>query len=87
MSQLIIANMAAPFVLSQTGSIWLFVSIIPVEMLVVFLCLKLLGTAISFFRLFEVVLAANIATTMLGIFRKKHKFITLSSLSIRYSGR
>jgi Type IV pilin-like G and H, putative len=68
MSQLIIANVAAPFVLSQTGSILLFVSIIPVEMLVVFLCLKLLGIAISFFRLFEVVLAANIATTMLGIF-------------------
>ena len=68
MSQLIIANVAAPFVLSQTGSIWLFVSIIPVEMLVVFLCLKFSGIAINFFSLFKVVLAANITTTMLGIF-------------------
>ena len=33
MSQLIIANMAAPFFLSHTGNIWLFVSIIPVEMI------------------------------------------------------
>jgi hypothetical protein len=68
MSQLIIANVAAPFVLSQTGSIWLFVSIIPVEMLVVFLCLNFLEIDIKLFRLFEVVLVANIATTMLGIF-------------------
>jgi hypothetical protein len=68
MSQLIIANVAAPFVLSQTGSIWLFVSIIPVEMLVVFLCLKFSGIAINFSRLFRAVLVANIMTTMLGIF-------------------
>ena len=67
MSQLIVANIAAPFVLSQTGSIWLFVSIIPVEMLVIFLCLKFSGIAINFSRLFEVVLVANSATSMLGI--------------------
>jgi Type IV pilin-like G and H, putative len=68
MSQLIVANVAAPFVLSQTGSIWLFVSIIPVETLVVFLCLKFSGIAINFFRLFIAVLMTNITTSMLGIF-------------------
>ncbi len=67
MSQLIVANVAAPFVLSQTGSIWLFVSIIPVEMLVVLLCLKSSGIAINFSKLFKVVLVANIGTSMLGI--------------------
>ena len=40
MSQLIIANVAAPLVLSQTGNILVFVSIIPVEMLVLFACLN-----------------------------------------------
>jgi len=67
MSQLIIANVAAPFVLSQTGNIWLFISIIPVEMLVIFLCLKSSGIAISFSRLFLAVFVANIATSILGI--------------------
>jgi Type IV pilin-like G and H, putative len=67
MSQLIIANMAAPFFLSQTGNIWLFVSIIPVEMIVLFLCLKFAKIAISFPRLFIPVLVANIATSILGM--------------------
>jgi len=67
MSQLIIANVAAPFVLSQTGNIWLFISIIPVEMLVIFLCLKFSEIAISFSRLFIAVLVANIATSVVGI--------------------
>lgn len=67
MSQLIVANVAAPFVLSQTGSIWLFVSMIPVEMLVIFLCFKFSGIAINFSRLFRAVLVANIWTSMLGI--------------------
>ncbi|MEG4498911.1 type IV pilin-like G/H family protein [Microcoleus sp. F10-C6] len=67
MSQLIVANVAAPFFLSQTGNIWLFVSIIPVEMIVVFLCLKSAEIAISFPRLFIAVLVANIATSILGI--------------------
>ncbi len=67
MSQLIIANVAAPFVLSQTGNILVFVSIIPVEMLVIFMCLKVLGIAISFSRLLIAVLVANIATSIVGI--------------------
>jgi Type IV pilin-like G and H, putative len=67
MSQLIIANVAAPFVLSQTGNILLFVSIIPVEMAVIFLCLKSSEDAISFSRLFIPVLVANIATSIVGI--------------------
>ncbi|MDQ2098275.1 MAG: type IV pilin-like G/H family protein [Tychonema bourrellyi B0820] len=67
MSQLIIANVAAPFVLSQTGSILLFVSIIPIEMFVLFLCLKSSGIAITFPRLFIAVLVTNIATSILGI--------------------
>lgn len=67
MSQLIIANVAAPFVLSQTGNILVFVSIIPVEMLVIFLCLKSSKIAISFSRLLIAVLVANIATSVVGI--------------------
>jgi Type IV pilin-like G and H, putative len=67
MSQLIVANVAAPFVLSQTGNILLFVSIIPVEMAVIFLCLKSSEDAISFSRLFIPVLVANIATSVVGI--------------------
>ncbi len=40
MSQVIVADITAPFFLSQTGNILVFFSIIPVEMLVIFLCLK-----------------------------------------------
>ncbi len=58
---------AAPFVLSQTGNILVFVSIIPVEMLVIFLCLKSSEIAISFSRLFIAVVVANIATSVVGI--------------------
>lgn len=67
MSQLIIANVAATYVLSQTGNILIFVSIIPVEMLFIFLCLKSLEIAISFSRLLIAVLVANIATSIVGI--------------------
>lgn len=67
MYQLIIANVAAPFVLSQTGNILVFVSIIPVEMLVIFLCLKFSEITIDLSRLFITVLVANIATSLVGI--------------------
>jgi hypothetical protein len=67
MSQLIVANVAAPFVLSQTGNILLFVSIIPIEMVVIFLCLRFSEDAISFSRLFIPVLVANITTSIVGI--------------------
>jgi hypothetical protein len=44
-----------------------FVSIIPVEMLVIFLCLKSSEIAIGFSTLFVAVLVANIATSIVGI--------------------
>lgn len=67
MSQVIVADVAAPVVLSQTGNIWVVVSIIPVEMLVIFLCLKSSEIALGFSRLFVAVLVANIATSIVGI--------------------
>jgi len=67
MSQLIIANVAAPFLLSNTGNIWIFISIIPVEMLVIFLFFKLSEITIRFSRLFIAVFVANTATSILGI--------------------
>jgi Type IV pilin-like G and H, putative len=67
MSQLIIANIAAPFVLSKTGNIFIFLSIIPVEMLVIWVCFKRSEITISFSRLFIAVLVANTATSILGI--------------------
>ncbi|MFB8795031.1 MAG: type IV pilin-like G/H family protein [Microcoleus sp.] len=67
MSQLIIANVAAPFVLSKTGNIFIFLSIIPVEMLVIWVCFKRSKITISFSRLFIAVLVANTATSILGI--------------------
>jgi hypothetical protein len=67
MSQVIVADVAAPVVLSQTGNIWVWVSIIPVEMLVIFLCLKSSEIALGFSRLFVAVLVANIATSIVGI--------------------
>jgi len=67
MSQVIVADVAAPVVLSQTGNIWVLVSIIPVEMLVIFLCLKSSEIALGFSRLFVAVLVANIATSIVGI--------------------
>ncbi|WP_445172148.1 hypothetical protein [Microcoleus sp.] len=67
MSQVIVADVAAPFFLSQTGNILVFVSIIPVEMLVICLCLKSSEIAIDFSRLFVAVLVANIATSIVGI--------------------
>lgn len=67
MSQLIVADMAAPVVVSQTGNIWVFVSIIPVEMLVIFWCLKSSEIAMGFSRLFVAVLVANIATSIVGL--------------------
>ncbi len=71
MSQVIVADVAAPFVLSQPDKIWVVVSIVPVEMLVIFLCLNLClnssEIAISYSRLFVAVLVANIATSIVGI--------------------
>lgn len=67
MSQVIVADVAAPVVLSQTGNIWVLVSIIPVEMLVIFLCLKSLEIAMGFSRLLVAVLVANIAPSIVGI--------------------
>ncbi|MEG4235709.1 hypothetical protein QUA40_27160 [Microcoleus sp. Pol11C3] len=67
MSQVILADIAAPFFLSQTGNILVIVTIIPVEMLVIFLCLKSSEIAIGFSRLFVAVLVANIATSIVGI--------------------
>ena len=67
MSQVIVADIAAPFFLSQTGNILVFVSIIPVEMLVIFLCLKSSEIAIGFSWLFVPVLVANIATSLVGL--------------------
>ena len=67
MSQVIVADVAAPVVLSQTGNIWVLVSIIPVEMLVIFLCLKSSEIALGFSRLFVAVLVANIATSIVGL--------------------
>lgn len=67
MSQLIIANIAAPFLLSKTGNIFIFLSIIPVEMLVIWICFKLSKITISFSRLLIAVLLANAITSILGI--------------------
>ena len=67
MSQVIVADVAAPFFLSQTGNILVFASIIPVEVLVIFLCLKSSEIAIGFSRLFVPVLVANIATSIVGL--------------------
>ncbi len=67
MSQVIVADVAAPVVLSQTGNIWVVVSIIPVEMLVIFLCLKSSEIALGFSRWFVAVLVANIATSIVGL--------------------
>jgi len=67
MPQVIVADIAGPVVLSQTGNIWVFVSIIPVEMLVIFLCLKSWEIAMGFSRLLVPVLVANIATSIVGL--------------------
>jgi hypothetical protein len=71
MSQVILADIAAPFFLSKPDKIWVVVSIIPVEMLVIFMCLNLClnssEIAISYSRLFVAVLVANIATSIVGI--------------------
>jgi hypothetical protein len=87
MSQSIIANVAATYVLSQTGNISVFVSIIPVEMLFIFLCLKSLGIAISFSRLLIAVLVANIATSIVGIgfvFKQPVSGLVIEMLSISF---
>lgn len=67
MSQVILADIAVPFFMSQTGNILVLVSIIPVEMLVIFICLKSSEIAIGFSRLFVAVLVANIATSIVGL--------------------
>lgn len=67
MNTLILANVAAPYILSKTGNILIFMSIIPIEMLVISICFKLSKLTISFSRLFIAVLIANIATSIIGI--------------------
>ncbi len=67
MSQVILADVAVPFFMSATGNILVIVSIIPVEMLVIFLCLTSSEIAIGFSRLFVAVLVANIATSIVGL--------------------
>lgn len=87
MSQSIVANVAATYVLSQTGNILIFVSIIPVEMLFIFLCLKSLEIAISFSRLLIAVLVANIATSIVGIgfvFKQPVSGLVIEMLSISF---
>lgn len=68
MPGLLIANIAAPLILSTTGNVFIFLSIIPVEMLILGLFFNLvLNIGVSFPRLLIVVLVANIATSILGI--------------------
>jgi|GEM_PF-2326306 Type IV pilin-like G and H, putative len=67
MSELILANIAAPFLLSKTGNIFIALSIIPVEILVILLFFKTSEITINFSRLFIAVLVANTATSILGI--------------------
>lgn len=68
MPGLLIANVAAPLILSTTGNVFIFLSMIPVEMLILGLFFNLaLKTGVSFSRLLIVVLVANIATSIIGI--------------------
>jgi hypothetical protein len=68
MPRLLIANIAAPLILSTTGNVFIFLSMIPVEMLILGLFFNLvLNIGVSFPRLLIVVLVANIATSIIGI--------------------
>lgn len=68
MPGLLLANIAAPLILSTTGNVFIFLSIIPVEMLILGLFFNLvLKIEVSFPRLLIVVLVANIATSLIGI--------------------
>jgi hypothetical protein len=68
MPGLVIANIAAPLILSTTGNVFIFLSMIPVEMLILGLFFNLvLNIGVSFPRLLIVVLVANIATSLIGI--------------------
>lgn len=67
MSELILANIAAPFLLSKTGNIFIALSIIPVEILVILLFFKTSEISLNFSRLIIAVLVANTATSILGI--------------------
>jgi hypothetical protein len=68
MPGLVIANIAAPLILSTTGNIFIFLSMIPVEMLILGIFFNLaLKIEVSFPRLLIVVLVANIATSVIGI--------------------
>jgi len=62
MAELIIANSIAPIIITREGGIFIFFSIIPVEMLVIWLILQP-----SIPRLFIGVLVANIASSIIGI--------------------
>lgn len=50
MSELILANIAAPFLLSKTGNIFIALSIIPVVILVILLFFKTSEITIDFSR-------------------------------------
>lgn len=68
MPGLLIANVAAPLILSTTGNVFIFLSMIPVEMLILGLFSNLvLNIGVNFPRLLIVVLVANIATSIIGI--------------------
>lgn len=68
MPRLLLANIAAPLILSTTGNVLIFLSMIPVEMLILGLFFNLvLKIGVSFPRLLIVVLVANIATSIIGI--------------------
>ena len=68
MPGLLLANVAAPLILSTTGNVFIFLSLIPVEMLILGIFFNLaLKKEVSFPRLLIVVLVANIATSIIGI--------------------
>lgn len=68
MPGLVIANIAAPLILSTTGNVFIFLSMIPVEILILGIFFNLaLKKEVSFPRLLIIVLVANIATSILGI--------------------
>lgn len=68
MPGLLLANIAAPLILSTTGNVLIFLSLIPVEILIFGVFLNLfLKIKVSFPRSLIVVLVANIATSIIGI--------------------
>ncbi len=83
MPGLFIANIAAPFILSVTGNIFIFLSIIPVEMIVIWLFFYWVSKIkIAFPRLLIAVLSANTVTSILGIPLVYNIFISGSPIVI-----